>query len=832
MQSVILRLLVIVAAISPGLSNDDEFPASCAMRPICTDYRTRTPTPEETYQVATAEVIHGILQVALRNEAGNNLTLIVRGVENNTFRVIIEEPDEHRYHLEYSLEKEPTLMPLNMTFKNETSLTASDSMGISTVTVLWDPLLQIQFYHNDILETVVDGNRLIMENTKESQAFTFAIKFNEVKRLIGLHERVSVVGLFHTADLKLDPYRFKNVDYAYQRMNSTKPMYGAVPLIYGLGNDHVSGVFLNNAGEMWIDINTTDQSAYFMVYSGVLDLFIFTGPRLVDAVRQYTNLTGKPHLPQLWALGHHQSRYGYKTEEDVRGIVENFDKYNIPVDSVWLDLDYTVGCMYFTWNKTEFPDPVGLLDWVDSQAGRKMVVISDPHIKVDEDYEIFKNCKENNYFVNNKDGSNFVGTCWPGDSSWVDFLNPEARDYYASLHSYDVFPSTSALGGFWNDMNEPAAFNDDEEKSIPYDTLHYGNVTHGEVHNIYGMLQVMATHQGLMERDEGQIRPFILSRSIFAGAQRYTAKWAGDTGGGYSYQRMIVPMTINSNLAGFVFYGGDIPGFGGDPTEDLVTRWYQIGAWIPFFRAHGDKGTLPREPWTFSNETRELIHQSIEMRYRHIPYWYTLFYEHVRTGDPIVRPLFYHYPNDDETLDINDEFLVGTNILVANVYFENATSLRVYLPGKYDSWFQITGDSHKIYQGGEWYTIPVDISFIPVFYKSGSIICTKAKVGRSTTELKLEPYELQVVVDQDEYAKGRLYHDDFQTFEYLNKKYVYLDITYGKGTFNATLVDTDVDPSEFVFIVNSATLYINNGNGTYSIKRLDEINVGYTGLRH
>ncbi|XP_066248506.1 neutral alpha-glucosidase C-like [Euwallacea similis] len=826
MQSFFLRLLAIIAVISPCLS-DDEYPASCAMRPICSDYRTRIPTSEETYQVVTAEAVDGILQFALQNKAGNNLTLIVRGVQNNTFRVTIEEPDEHRYHLEYSLEKEPTLTPLNVTFKNETSLTASDDTGYSTVIVLWDSSLQIQFYHGSILETVLDGNRLIMENTKESQAFTFAVQFNEVKRLIGLHERASIVSLYHTADLKLDPYRFKNVDYAYQRINSTKPMYGTVPLIYGLGNNHVSGVFLHNAGEMWIDINTEDQSAYFMVYSGVLDLFILTGPSLVEAVRQYTDLTGKPHLPQLWALGYHQSRYGYKTDEEVRGIVENFDKYNIPVDAVWLDLDYTVGRRYFTWNETEFPDPVGLLNWVDSQAERKMIVISDPHIKVDEDYEIFKNCLENKYFIYNENGSNFVSTCWPGDSSWVDFLNPEARDYYASLHSYDFFPSTSTLAGFWNDMNEPASFNDNDERSLPYDALHYGNVTHGEVHNIYGMLQVMATHQGLMERDQGQLRPFVLSRSIFAGAQRYTAKWAGDTGGGYDYQRMIVPMTINSNLAGIVFYGGDVPGFGGNPTEELATRWYQIGAWITFFRAHGDMTTLPREPWAFSNETRELIHQSIEMRYQHLPYWYTQFFEHTLTGDPIVRALFYQYPHDDEALDINDEFLVGPNILVANIYFANATSLRVYLPGKYDLWFQITGDSHKVYQGGEWYTIPVDISSIPVFYKSGSIISKKAKVGRSTAELKLEPYELHVVVDEG-YAKGRLYFDDFQSFAYLDKKYVYLEITYENSTLDAKLVDDDIDPSGFTFDVDAAIIYINNGDGTYSTERFDEFKGTYS----
>ncbi|XP_066248507.1 neutral alpha-glucosidase C-like [Euwallacea similis] len=802
-------LFVLIAAIAV---QGDEFPASCSMRRVCSDFRTKVPESNEIYK-AELQSSDEVLEFQLKNEVGNELLLIIRGVENNTVRITIEEPDLHRYHLLYSLEKDPVINPLTVTSSDNSSVVASDGKG-NSVKVQLDPL-QIEVFHNDELQSVFDGNRLIMENTNESQVFTFSVKFNDVKRLMGLHERSSIVSLFHTTDFKRDPYRFKTVDYGNYAMNSTKSCYGAVPLMYAFGNI-TSGLFFHNAAEMWIDINTEDQSAYFMVYSGVLDIFLLTGPTLPDAVRQYTDLTGKAHLPQLWTLSYHQSRWGYKSEDDVRDIVENYDKYNIPVDAVWMDLDYTIGRRWFTWDPTGFPDPKGLLDWMKSQANRRMVVVSDPHIKIDEDYPIYEACLNGSYFIANEDGSNYVSSCWPGDASWIDFLNPDARDYYAKLHSYDNFLSTPSLGGFWNDMNEPTAFDDSQERSIPYDKIQYGNATHGDVHNMYALTQVMATHQGLMERDEGKLRPFILSRSVFAGSQRYTANWAGDTGGSFDFLRSLVPMTISSNMAGIVFYGGDIPGFLGNPTEELATRWYQTGAWITFFRAHGDQGSNRREPWTFSNETRELIGQSIKLRYQHLPYWYTQFYQHVITGDPIIRGLFYDYPEDDVALDINDEFLIGSDILVANVYFSNATSLRVYLPGENDYWFQITGETNNVHQGGQWYTIPVDITFIPVFYKSGAILSRKTEIGRSTSELQ-DSYEFHVILDENGNANGKLYYDDFESFEYLNKKYAYYALAYDGVNITALSIDEDADSSGFNPLeTNSFYVYTNNGDGTYT----------------
>ncbi|ERL94908.1 hypothetical protein D910_12181 [Dendroctonus ponderosae] len=591
------------------VNGDDHFeipyPANCSTRTLCSEHRIRRPDWNELYNAAFLNADDGILQFDLTNGAGSKLIMKISGVVDNRFRVIIEEPDLHRYRIQFCLEKEP--------------------------------------------ET------------------------NE---------------------------------------------------------EHTSGIFVHNGAEMWVEIDTDEMSAYFMVDAGLLDLFVLMGPTLPKTVRQYTDLTGKPHLPQLWALGHHQSRWAYNNTEDVKDIIGKFDEYRFPMDVLWLDIEYTADRKWFTWNTTSFPDPIALLDWVEEQGHRKLVPISESNIKVDPEYKIYDDCLRNDYFINNANGTPFVSVCWAGDVSWIDFLNPEAREYYAQLHLYENFPSTSTLGGYWNDMNEPALFDNTYERTIPSEAVQYGNVKHRDVHNMYGLHQVMTTHQGLMNRDEGNLRPFLLSRSIFAGSQRYTAKWNGDTVCTFEYLRILVPMTISSNLAGLVFYGGDVPGFFGKPTDELASRWYQV----------------------------------------------------------------------------------SKDILVANVYFSEATSLRVYLPGENEFWYQATGPS-GVFEGGHWYTIPVDISFTPVFYRSGSIIARKPRVGRTTADIKDDPHELHVVVDDDGFAETRVYIDDFESFEYLNeKKYLYVNIEWDDETQMGTVtpIDGASDSSKFTFEIESVIIYRNN----------------------
>lgn len=253
---------------------------------------------------------------------------------------------------------------------------------------------------------------------------------------------------------------------------------------------------MHNAAEQWIETTSKQEGGsegYFMAETGSLDVFVFLGPTPVDVVRQYTAITGTAHLPQLWALGYHQSRYGYASADDVKFVVDNMDENNFPMDVIWLDIDYTDGYKYFTWNPDTFSDPIELQEHLAS-TNKKLVAIIDPHIKVEEGYNVYDGALANDLFVKNADGSVFQGQCWPGTSSYMDFLNPAAREYYGNMYSYDNFKNTTpTLAGIWNDMNEPSVFDNSLEMTLPADALHKGNVRHREIHNIYGFLHVSVT---------------------------------------------------------------------------------------------------------------------------------------------------------------------------------------------------------------------------------------------------------------------------------------------------------------------------------------------------
>lgn len=253
-------------------------------------------------------------------------------------------------------------------------------------------------------------------------------------------------------------------------------------------------------------------------------------------------------VPQYFALGYHQSRYSYMTQDDVETVVKEFDNHNFPLDVIWLDIDYTDGKRYFTWHPENFSDPIGLQQFLNS-TGRKLVGIIDPHYYVEKGYFVWDEAEAAGYFVKNANGESYQGECWPGISSWIDYFNPEARAYYAGLFAFDRFNGSTEIMHIWNDMNEPAVF-EGYEGSMPKDNIHYGGWTHRDVHNQYGFYQTMGTYQGMIDRLDGKQRPFILTRSHFAGSQRYTAIWTGDSGTSWEQLKISLPMCLNSALGG------------------------------------------------------------------------------------------------------------------------------------------------------------------------------------------------------------------------------------------------------------------------------------------
>ncbi|KAJ3640643.1 hypothetical protein Zmor_027193 [Zophobas morio] len=537
-----------------------------------------------------------------------------------------------------------------------------------------------------------------------------------------------------------------------------------------------------------------------MAEIGTLDVFVLLGPSPTEVVRQYTKLTGTAHLPQLWALGYHQSRYSYETQDDAKDVVSNFDSNNFQLDALWLDIDYTDAFKYFTWNPSTYSDPVGLQDTLAS-TNKKLVTIIDPHIKAEDGYSVYDGALANDLFVKNADGSVFQGPCWPGTSSYMDFLNPAARDYYGSMYSYDNFPgSTPTLAGIWNDMNEPSVFDNSLEMTLPADGLHIGNVRHREIHNIYGLLHTIATHQGLLARDNGERRPFVLTRSHFAGSQKYTAFWTGDNTADWPYLHAALQECLNANILGLVFCGADVGGFFNNPSNELMERWYQAGAWLPFYRAHSSKDTNRREPYLLPEDSQAVIREAIETRYKHLPVWYTLFYEHTRTGDPIIRPLFYQYPEETDAYNIDSQLLVGADILVRAVYDAGATEVDVYFPGgENEVWVSVTSDD--VQAGAGLVTVPVTRENSPTYYRRGAVIARKDTVRPNTVEMADDSHTLYYTANEDNTAHGTVYLDDGVSFKYRDEsdfKYISIDVDGDNVSF--TTIDGTGD---YEFVVDT-----------------------------
>jgi alpha 1,3-glucosidase len=312
----------------------------------------------------------------------------------------------------------------------------------------------------------------------------------------------------------------------------------------------------------------------------VLDLFVLLGPAPAAVLRQYGALTGTQALPPLFALAFHQCRWNYNDEADVALVVERMDAARLPMDVLWLDIEHTDGKRYFTWDAGKFPAPAAMQDRV-ALLGRKMVTIVDPHIKRAGGYAVHEEAAAADIYVKNKDGTVYEGWCWPGSSSWLDYLDPAVRAWWAGRFALDKYAGSTPNLYIWNDMNEPSVFNG-PEVTMHKDARHHGGWEHRDVHNVYGMWQHAATSEGLLQRSAGAERPFVLSRAFFSGTQRFGAIWTGDNKADWEHLRISVPMLLTIGVAGLPFAGADIGGFFGDPAAELQLRWLQVCAfgWV------------------------------------------------------------------------------------------------------------------------------------------------------------------------------------------------------------------------------------------------------------
>lgn len=617
-----------------------------------------------------------------------------------------------------------------------------------------------------------------------------------------------------------EPYRMYNSDVFEYEIDSPMTLYGSIPFMQAQKPSSTVGVFWLNAAETWVDITkisqstnplymskasgATDTQTHWISEAGILDLFILLGPTPEDVSKTYSELTGTTQLPQLFAIAYHQCRWNYVTDQDVRTVDRKFDRHHIPYDVIWLDIDYLDDKKFFTWDPLTFSDPVGMQDQLDDHH-RKLVGIIDPHVKKLDGYFVHDELISKDLAIKTKEATGpWDGQCWPGTSNWVDCFNPAARDWWKTLFRYDRFAGSRPNTFIWNDMGEPSIFNG-VEMTMPKDSIHHEGWEHRDLHNANGMTFHNATFHALLVRDDPKAqtpsrRPFILTRSFYAGSQRLGAAWIGDNQALFSHLRASIPMVLNQGISGFPFTGADVGGFMGNPSQELQVRWYQAGAFYPFFRAHSHLDTRRREPYLAEKGYEELIAQAIRLRYSLLPAWYTAFHAASTHGYPIVRPMWWVHPADPTAFDDETQFYLGaTGLLVRPVTDEGATSAAVHLTPGTALYYDYS--DHTVYRSdpssSKTVTVSAPLGKIPILMRAGHIFPRRDRPRRSAGLMQHDPFTLVVVLDpadQASSAEGSLYLDDGATFAYTTGARIHRRFTFSGGALSSSDADTAAVP--------------------------------------
>jgi alpha-glucosidase len=471
---------------------------------------------------------------------------------------------------------------------------------------------------------------------------------------------------------------FWNVDPPAGHSAALNNLYTSVPFVLALQDGQAWGMFVDSSYRLEFDLANQDpERCGFAVDGGPLIYYVFAGPTPQAVVERYTELTGRIPMPPRWAVGYHQSRWGYKTADELLALARTFRQREIPLDVVYLDIDYMDGYRVFTWDADRFPDPKGMAAELEV-LGVKLVTILDPGVKVDEDYAVYTSGRDAGLFCKTFWGDDYHNVVWPGMCAFPDFTNPATRTWWGDQLAVLL---DAGVAGIWCDMNEPTVFIP-TPATLPADVTHHGDgeaVLHAQVHNLYGQLMARATHEGL-RRLRPERRPFVISRSGFAGLQRHALHWTGDNSSWWEHLWMSMPQLQNLGLSGYAWVGVDIGGFSGDATGELLTRWTEFGIFQPFCRNHSAWNTHPQEPWAFGEPYESHIRAMLVLRQRLLPYLYTLFEEAHRTGAPILRPLLFEFPDDPTTYSADDEFMVGAALLVAPIARPGVEFRHVYVP--------------------------------------------------------------------------------------------------------------------------------------------------------
>jgi alpha-glucosidase len=564
------------------------------------------------------------------------------------------------------------------------------------------------------------------------------------------------------------------------------PIYQTIPFYLGWQRGAAYGIFFDNSYRSYFDFGrSSQQRAWFGAEGGEANYYFFYGPSIKKILGRYADLTGRMPLPPLWALGNQQSRWSYYPDTMVEEVARQYRERDLPLDVIHLDIDYMRGYRVFTFDQQRFPNPKALADKLGKQ-GIKLVTIVDPGVKHeprtsagDQRYFVFEQGLEKNYFQRRANGDLFVPRVWPGESVFVDYTLPEARRWWGDLHR--VY-TDNGIAGIWNDMNEPSDFVDQTGKN-QLDVVSYDEgekSTHAKNRNTFALLMSRATYEGL-ERLRPDQRPYVITRAAYAGIQRYATMWTGDTNSTWDALALNIPMFTSRGLSGQPFVGSDVGGFIGRANGELLVRSYQVSFLAPFCRNHKVIDGYDSEPWRFGKYYEDIIRKYLKLRYELLPFLYTTLEEAHRTGVPLFRPLLLNYQDDANTYNLDDQFMIGEDLLVAPIVKPDVTRRLVYLPAGvwYDYW------TNKKYTGGTMISVEAPLETVPLFVRAGAMIPTT--VPRNYVGEKAgDPITVNVYPDDRGLAAGSLYEDDGNS------------PAYKGGMFRRTRMSTRREGSGFV----------------------------------
>ena len=581
--------------------------------------------------------------------------------------------------------------------------------------------------------------------------------------------------------------------------------YGAHNFLLVRDGSTCFGLFVDFPGKVYYDIGYTRHDLFsFHTETPDYDLYLLSGGNENAICKEFRTLIGRSYIPPKWAFGLAQSRWGYKTEEDVREVARQYKEHDLPLDMICMDIEYMQDYADFTVNKERFPDLAKLSADLKAQ-GIRLVPIIDAGVRIDPNDPTCTEGLEKGYFCKKADGTPFVAAVWPGKAYFADFLRPEVREWFG--HKYKAL-TDCGIEGFWNDMNEPSLFysperlraflndmaalrekdNIEQEEFFPrvvggamglmnspadyasfYHEVDGQKVRHDQVHNLYGGSMTRAAGEAFTDLRPGQ-RTLLYSRSSFIGSHRYGGIWLGDNNSSWAQLLANIQMMPNVQLCGFLYTGADLCGFAGDTTPDLALRWLEFGLFTPLMRNHSTDGSRMQEYYRFP-EVLPAVRNMIRLRYALLPYLYSEFMKAALENTSYFRPLAFDYPDDPDAREVEDQLLLGEGLMAAPVYVQNAHGRHVYLPEpmKLLRLRAVDDYDEEILPAGHHY-IRCALDEMLLFIRPGHIIPV-AQPANNTSELDDASLTLWSFLPNGESAEYRMYRDDGVTTEYEKKEH-------------------------------------------------------------